>query len=274
MADDQPQSEPETGLGGSGRHHPAALPSDLAGRRADRCRRPAPAPDRGAGRHGRHFDRLRGGGFGRAREPPPAALDVVPDRPLRSVHGARVAAHHADPRSEVRTRQRDRDRHLSLQCRARGRTGDRRIRDRGLQHRRPVLVLLRRQSHPSHGPGLVARAAKAEGDPAGRTADQRDDGRGALRSLQPRDGRDGHSRNRLLPLRQRLSRLAAAGRAKPEGRRGGLWPADGGDRPRLDRGHLRASLAEGAARPERAGRPRGRGDRRSRSFCSPRRASR
>ena len=77
----------------------------------------------------------------------------------------------------------------------------------------------------------------------------------ALRSLQPRNGRDAHPRNRLLSLRQRLSGLAAAGGAQPEERRGGgLWPADGRDRRRLDPGHIGARLAEDAARRERAGR--------------------
>ena len=95
---------------------------------------------------------------------------------------------------------------------------------------------------------LVARAAQANGHPAGRTSDQRDDDRRTLRSLQPRDGRDAHPRGRLFSFRQRLPGVAAAGGAQPDGQRaGGLWRADGRDRTRLDRRHIRAELAEARA---------------------------
>ena len=72
-----------------------------------------------------------------------------------------------------------------------------------------------------------------------KTPDQRDDGRGPLCSIQPRDGRDAHPRHRLLSIRQRLSRLAAAGGPQADGRRGGgLWPTDGGDRRGLNPGPI------------------------------------
>ena len=115
---------------------------------------------------------------------------------------------------------------------------------------------------------------KAKGNAAGRTPDQRDDDRAALRSLQPRDGRDAHPRHRLLSLRQRLSRAAAPRGARRQGRGGGLWPTHGGDRRRLDPCHIVARLAEDAARPERTGRGWGRSGRSPRSFCSPRRVGR
>ena len=166
---------PITGLGRPGRHDLADVPPDLAGRRAERCRGSAPAPDRRWGGRGGGFDRLCGCGLGWVGEPAFAARDIVPDGHGRRARGAGMASHNPDPRAEVRTRQRDRDRYRELQCRAGDRSGDRRICDRKVQHRPSVLVLLRRQSGAACGADLVAGAAKAEGNSAGRTPDQRHD---------------------------------------------------------------------------------------------------
>ena len=51
-----------------------------------------------------------------------------------------------------------------------------------------------------------------------------------------------------------LALLPLVARSRSGRRAGGLWPADGGGRRRLDRRHIRAQLAEEAARRERAGR--------------------
>ena len=71
-----------------------------------------------------------------------SAWDLVPYGRGRGARSAGVAAHHADPRPEVRPRQRDRGRHGELQCGARDRSGDRRICDREVEHRDSVLGLL------------------------------------------------------------------------------------------------------------------------------------
>ena len=144
LDDDQPQPEPETGLSRPGRHDPAALSPDLAGRRADRCRGPAPASDRHANARGGDFGRVRGHGFGWVSGPDLAARDLVPDGHVRRARGAGMAPHNHAACANGGTRQRDRDRHRGLQCRARDRSSDRRIRDREAQHRRSILVLLRR----------------------------------------------------------------------------------------------------------------------------------
>ena len=70
-----------------------------------------------------------------------------------------------------------------------------------------------------------------------------------------------------------LALLPLVARSESRQRSRGLWPADGGDRRRLDRRHIRAQLAEEAARRERAGCSWRARNRRRAVFSSPRRVS-
>ena len=160
----------------------------------------------------------------------------------------------------ARSRQRDRHQQHELQREPRDRSGARRVRDRGDQHRCPVLVLLRGESGAPGRDRLVARSAPNPRDSARRAPFERAANRASLRPLQSRHQLDAHPRRRLFPFCERVLGASSARRQNADAQwSGDLRHSPRDDRGRLHRRILRAQLAERAAGPRS---PRGARNRR------------